>query len=166
MEVLLDGLAAEQAAPGAFSPVHGREGADAQAGLRRSLRVQIARLEAQLADVTCEAFPEVLEPGPAPSRGAKVLDAEGLEEVRDRLAARLSDARSQVATIARRQEEARLRLERMLLDPAGSPGQRISQRELGEPGCGVWRSVPRLGIIGRMMGWWQVKLSSGCPLAT
>jgi hypothetical protein len=24
---------------------------------------------------------------------------------------------------------------------------------------------PRLGLIGMLMGWWQVKLSSGCPLA-
>ena len=61
---------------------------------------------------------------------------------------------------------ARARLERMLLDPAGNRRERISQRELGEPGCGVWSVAPRVGIIGRMMGWWQVKLSSGCPLAT
>ena len=166
MEVLLEGFGAGQAAPGGLRVVPGAGDADAQAGLRRSLRAQVARLEAQLSDVACEAFPEVLELGPAPARGARVLDAGGLEEVRDRLAAQLSDARAQVAAIALRQDEARLRLERMLLDPAGSPGQRISQRELGEPGCGVWRSVPRLGIIGRMMGWWQVKLSSGCPLAT
>ena len=25
---------------------------------------------------------------------------------------------------------------------------------------------PRLGLIGMLMGWWQVKLSSGCPLAS
>jgi len=166
MEVLLDGLEAGRAAPGGFRALAGAEDTDAQAGVRRSLRAQVARLEAQLSDVACEAFPEVLELGPAPSRGARVLDAGALEEVRDRLAAQLSEARAQVANIALRQDEARLCLERMLLDPAGSRGQRISQRELGEPGCGVWRSVPRLGIIGRMMGWWQVKLSSGCPLAT
>ena len=166
MEVLLDGYAADQAARGGLAPLREAGEAEAQAGLRRSLGAQVARLEAQLADVTCDAFPEILELGLAPSRGARVLDAAGLEEVRDRLAAQLSEARAQVATIALRQDEARLRLERMLLDPAGSPGQWISQRELGEPGCGVWRSVPRLGIIGRMMGWWQVKLSSGCPLAT
>ncbi len=166
MEVLLDGFETGRATPGGLRAVPGAGDAEAQAALRHSLRTQVARLEAQLSDVACEAFPEVLELGPAPSRGARVLDAGGLEEVRDRLAAQLSDARAQVAAIALRQDEARLRLERMLLDPAGSPGQRISQRELGEPGCGVWRSVPRLGIIGRMMGWWQVKLSSGCPLAT
>ena len=41
---------------------------------------------------------------------------------------------------------------------------RVSCRELGEPGCGVWQVRPRLGLIGMLMGWWQVKLSSGCPL--
>jgi len=25
---------------------------------------------------------------------------------------------------------------------------------------------PRVGLVGMFMGWWQVKLSSGCPLAT
>jgi len=35
---------------------------------------------------------------------------------------------------------------------------------VGEPGCGVWQVRPRLGLIGMLMGWWQVKLSSGCPL--
>ena len=78
----------------------------------------------------------------------------------------LEHVRSDDPELARRQDEARVRLERMLLDPAGNRGVRISQRELGEPGCGVWRVAPRVGIIGRMMGWWQVKLSSGCPLAT
>jgi hypothetical protein len=33
-------------------------------------------------------------------------------------------------------------------------------------GCGVWQVRPRLGLIGMLMGWWQVKLSSGCPLAS
>ncbi len=42
---------------------------------------------------------------------------------------------------------------------------RVSNREIGEPGCGVWHVRPRLGLIGMLMGWWEVKLSSGCPLA-
>jgi hypothetical protein len=25
---------------------------------------------------------------------------------------------------------------------------------------------PRLGLIGMLMGWWRVVISSGCPLAT
>jgi ABC-type uncharacterized transport system involved in gliding motility auxiliary subunit len=61
---------------------------------------------------------------------------------------------------------ARELLEQMLLDPAKHRRVRISQRELGVGGCGVWSVMPRLGPMGRLMGWWRVKLSSGCPLAT
>ncbi|MHB1571699.1 MAG: hypothetical protein ACYC0H_21190, partial [Solirubrobacteraceae bacterium] len=59
---------------------------------------------------------------------------------------------------------ARALLSRMLEDPAGHRLCRITCRELGEPGCGAWEVRPRLGLIGMLMGWWQVKLSSGCPL--
>ena len=55
--------------------------------------------------------------------------------------------------------EKRLALERMLLDPGTHRYTRISCRELGEPGCGVWQVKPRMGLIGMLMGWWQVKLS-------
>jgi hypothetical protein len=71
----------------------------------------------------------------------------------------------QIAERADEQAEKRLALERMLLDPAAHRNVRISCRELGEPGCGVWQVRPRMGLIGMLMGWWQVKLSSGCPLA-
>jgi hypothetical protein len=54
----------------------------------------------------------------------------------------------------------------MLLDPARHRHVRIRRRELGESGCGVWHVRPRLGLVGMLMGWWQVKLSSGCPLET
>jgi hypothetical protein len=54
----------------------------------------------------------------------------------------------------------------MLLDPAKHRRVRIAQRDLGVGGCGVWSVMPRLGPMGRLMGWWRVKLSSGCPLAT
>jgi hypothetical protein len=36
--------------------------------------------------------------------------------------------------------------------------------DLGQGGCGVWQVRPRLGLIGMLAGWWQLKLSSGCPL--
>lgn len=161
MEVLLDGGVERLAAP---RPVPADGG---EVVARRSLRGQVARLEAQLADTVCAAFPETLElPAPPGRAEARILDLGELEELRDHLVERLGEARRQLATLAGRQEEARARLERMLQDPASNRRERISQRELGEPGCGVWSVAPRAGIIGRMMGWWQVKLSSGCPLAT
>ena len=53
----------------------------------------------------------------------------------------------------------------MLLEPGRYRFARVALADLGEPGCGVWQVRPRLGLLGMLMGWWQVKLSSGCPLA-
>jgi hypothetical protein len=69
-----------------------------------------------------------------------------------------------IAERAQLQEAHRVYLEQILLDPAKHRFARVSCRDLGEPGCGVWQVRPRLGLIGMLMGWWQVKLSSGCPL--
>jgi hypothetical protein len=42
---------------------------------------------------------------------------------------------------------------------------RIGAEDIGETGCKYWEVRPRLGIIGMLMNWWRVKISSGCPLA-
>jgi hypothetical protein len=132
---------------------------------RRTLRHQIARLESELADAFVTAFPMGGLPQPvAVAAPPRLLDLGELERVRDELAERLRVARLTIARRADEQEEKRLTLERMLLDPASHRFTRISNRELGEPGCGVWQVRPRMGLIGMLMGWWQVKLSSGCPL--
>ena len=55
--------------------------------------------------------------------------------------------------------------ERMLASPAEHKWLRISRADVGEPGCGHWHSRPRLGPLGMLMGWWRVKVSSGCPLS-
>jgi hypothetical protein len=87
-----------------------------------------------------------------------------LERVRDELAERLTAARVTIAERAEVQADYRVALERMLLDPGKHRYERISCKDLGQPGCGVWQVRPRMGLIGMLMGWWQVKLSSGCPL--
>jgi len=85
--------------------------------------------------------------------------------VRDALATRISAAR--LALSEREELERRNRdlLRRMLESPADHKWVRISRADVGEPGCGHWHSRPRLGPLGMLMGWWQVKVSSGCPLA-
>ncbi|HYB30362.1 MAG TPA: hypothetical protein VEF89_27395 [Solirubrobacteraceae bacterium] len=135
---------------------------------RRSLRMQIAKLERELADAFVTAYPlGGLEERPAQSSGApRLLDLGELERVRDELAVRVRDARATITERADLQAANRVTLERMLLDPGRYRFVRISNRDIGEPGCGVWQVRPRLGLIGMLMGWWQVKLSSGCPLAT
>jgi hypothetical protein len=133
---------------------------------RAELRRQIGRLEQELAGLFAEAFPRVeldctVAPGAAEPR---VLDLGELERVRDDLATRVGEAR--VALDERALVETRNRelLQRMLADPASHKWVRVSSRDVGESGCGHWHSRPRLGLIGMLMGWWQVKVSSGCPL--
>ncbi len=132
---------------------------------RRTLHQQIARLERELSDAFVTAYQMG---GAAPlydGRGqARLLDLGELERVRDALTERLRDARAAISRLADEQAEKRLCLERMMLEPGKYRFYRIARSDIGEPGCGVWEVRPRLGLIGMLMGWWQVKLSSGCPL--
>jgi hypothetical protein len=130
------------------------------------MRAQIARLERGLAEAFVTAFPMggLPETESPTVRDPRILSLGELERVRDDLAERLHAARVTIAQRAEVQADYRVMLERMLLDPARYRFTRVSCRDLGEPGCGVWHVRPRLGLIGMLMGWWQVKLSSGCPL--
>ncbi len=139
--------------------------ADAERAARRSLRSQIASLERQLADAFVTAYPMGGLDRPPETRSApRLLDMGELERVRDDMAERLRSARVSIAERAEQQEANRLLLEQMLLDPGRHRFVRISRSDVGEPGCGAWQVRPRLGLIGMLAGWWQVKLSSGCPL--
>ena len=133
---------------------------------RRSMRTQIARLERELGCAFVTAYPMGgLDLVPAAARhDPRLLSLGELELVRDELAERLAGARAMITERAEQQSAKRVALERMLLEPGRHRFERISCEELGEPGCGVWHVRPRLGLIGMLMGWWQVKLSSGCPL--
>ena len=138
-----------------------------EAAARRLLREQIARLEHRLSCAVVDSMPEGGVDTAVPAlRGPRVLTLGELEQLRDALAARVAEARALLEERERRREDARVRLERMLLAPGDHRRVRISRRELGESGCGVWHVRPRVGLVGMFMGWWQVKLSSGCPLAT
>lgn len=134
---------------------------------RRTLRRQIARLEADLGEAVLAAWPARVEAVSSPPAlgGPRLLSLGELERTRDTLAQRLSTARGDLERIAASQEQARLLLERMLLEPARHKWVRVSREDLGLPGCGHWHVRPRLGLLGMLMGWWQVKVSSGCPLA-
>ena len=134
---------------------------------RAELRRQIGRLEHELSRLAAEAFPRVVldVDVSAGSRVPRVSGLEDLERVRDALADRIAVAR----VALRKQDELETRnrelLERMLAEPAKHKWMRISRADVGEPGCGHWHSRPRLGPLGMLMGWWRVKVSSGCPLS-
>jgi hypothetical protein len=126
---------------------------------RRSLRGQIARLERRLVGSGPLSLPG--------SRGLapRLLSLGELERARDGLLDRLAVAQAAGADVAAAQAAARARVEAMLADPAAHRWERVTREELGEPGCGDWHVRPRLGLLGLLMDWWVVKLSSGCPLA-
>jgi hypothetical protein len=134
---------------------------------RAELRRQIGRLEAQLALLFADAFPRVrIDAGVAAvASEPRALGLGDLEAIRDSLADRIAEARIQLRERAELETRNRELLERMLDAPAEHKWLRISHADVGEPGCGTWHSRPRLGPLGMLMGWWRVKVSSGCPLA-
>lgn len=134
---------------------------------RVELRRQIARLERELGELFATTFPRSgIEWSVVAEGGPRVLGIAELERTRDLLAIRLADARVEIARRADEEQESRDLVERMIADPAAHKWVRVRSEDAGEPSCKHWHSAPRWGIIGMFLGWWRVKLSSGCPLAT
>jgi hypothetical protein len=138
---------------------------------RRSLRAQVARLERELSATVADGFPHISSAGGAGARGdaetfsaPRLLNLAELERLRDGLAARAQELRRRVAERAEHERRAHELLEAMRLEPGRYKFVRLPVRDLGQRGCGVWEVRPRLGLIGMLAGWWQLKLSSGCPL--
>jgi hypothetical protein len=147
---------------------------------RSSLREQVARLERELSKIVAEAFPHIspttiagaavlsfaaAERAPGePLAGPRLLSLEQLELLRDALAGRLQDLRRRAEERVAHERRAQELLERMKLEPARHKFVRLPVSDLGQGSCGVWEVRPCLGLIGMLAGWWQVKLSSGCPL--
>jgi hypothetical protein len=141
----------------------------AQAGeraARGSLRAQVARLERELSAIVAERFPYVSAPSTANGAivGPCLLSLGELERSRDELAGRVQEFRRLAAERVEHERRAHELLERMKLEPGRYKFVRLAVNDLGQGGCGVWEVRPRLGLIGMLAGWWQVKLSSGCPL--
>ena len=131
---------------------------------RATLRVQIARLEREVSAAVIAAYPR-LHPGPSiPSfAGPRLLSLGELERVRDALAGRLATLRAAAEDQAAHQAVALRELEQMLADPPAHKWERISNADLGRPGCTTYHVRPRAGLLGMLMGWWQVVVSGGCP---
>jgi hypothetical protein len=128
---------------------------------RRDLCDQIGRLEHELTRTLADAFPrrEPARHGRSASAqaGPRLLTLGQLERIRDELADRVA---------ALRDRPGHARLEAMRAAPERHRWAVVTSADLGEPGCTVWQVRPRLGLVGMLMGWWRVKISSGCPLAT
>jgi hypothetical protein len=135
---------------------------DARADLRR----QIAVMELALARLFGSAFPRKGIDFSVPGMGGpRLLSVDELEKVRDGLAARIQEVKGELHDYAVVEEANRELIEEMLADPASHKWERLYNEDIGEPGCRNWHAKPRWGVLGMLLGWWRVKISSGCPLA-
>jgi hypothetical protein len=135
---------------------------------RRSLLEQIARLEEELGQIFCSTWPRKGFDWDVPTRGGgpRLLALAELEELRDHLADRVQHARRALSDRTYVEEQNRRLIEEMLLEPERHRWVRVANEDIGEPGCKHWHVRPRWGVLGMLMNWWRVRISSGCPLAT
>jgi len=135
---------------------------------RRALQGQIARLEGDLAKLVAASWPRkgldlrVDRPSDRP----RLRDLGELEQIRDSLAERVEDLRRDLHDRHAVEDASRRLIEDMLRRPQDHRWMRVSNADIGEPGCHHWHVVPRWGFVGMFANWWRVKISSGCPLAT
>jgi hypothetical protein len=143
---------------------------------RRALRAQIAKMERELSEIVADTFPHICPTSvcagaPRVSGEARaahpspgLLTLAELERIRDELAGHVQELHGIAIERAEHERRSCELLERMKLEPGRYKFTRLPVSDLGQGGCGVWEVRPRLGLIGMLAGWWQVKLSSGCPL--
>jgi hypothetical protein len=134
---------------------------------RRSLLEQVARLEEELGQLFCSTWPRKGFEWDVPSQGGpRVLSLVELEELRDDLAERVQKARRALSDRTYVEEQNRCLIEEMLLEPERHKWIRVGNEDIGEPGCKHWHVRPRWGLLGMLLNWWRVRISSGCPLPT
>jgi hypothetical protein len=140
-------------------------------GARAALRRQVARLEQRLGLLAVELWEsgtrQPLDDGASlhgrPRHAARLLTIGELEAIRDALVGRVRGGERALERRNCSTAAARGRLEAMLADPTAHRFEVVYRSHLGEPGCGAYHVLPRLGLLGMLFGWWCVKLSSGCP---
>jgi hypothetical protein len=132
---------------------------------RRELRHQVARLEQELSELQCSAWPRTDIHASVRGRrdGAGVLSLGELEQLRDRLTVETSRLRRALDERGEEEESKRRLIEEMLLEPERHQWVRVSNQDIGEPGCHHWHVRPRWGVLGMLLKWWRVRISSGCP---
>jgi hypothetical protein len=135
---------------------------------RHQLLEQVARLEEELGQIFCSTWPRKGFDWDVPTRGGgpRLLALAELEELRDDLADRVQHARRALSDRTYVEEQNRRLIEEMLLEPEQHKWIRVANEDIGEPGCKHWHVRPRWGVLGMLMNWWRVRISSGCPLAT
>ena len=142
------------------------DGAPAPGASSRSQRDEARRRRAEGAGARrsyARGRPSIDE-RPPPPWGSFPLSE--LERLRDDLAERLHDVRRTLSDRTWVEEQNRRLIEEMMLEPEKHKWVRVGNEDIGERGCKHWHVRPRWGILGMMLNWWRVRISSGCPLAT
>jgi hypothetical protein len=142
-----------------------------QRGARAELRRQVARLEERLGLLAVELWEsgnrrpldDAASLHGRSRHAARLLTIGELEAIRDALVGRVRAGERVLESRSHSTAAARARLEGMLADPSAHRFEIVYRSHLGEPGCGAYHALPRLGLLGMLFGWWCVKLSSGCP---
>jgi hypothetical protein len=138
--------------------------ATAERAARATLRAQIERLEREISALVIASYPRLEAGPPLPSfAGPRLLTLGELERIRDALAARLATLGAAAEAQSARQAMALRELDEMLADPPAHRWERISNADLGRPGCTTYHVRPKAGLLGMLMGWWRVVVSGGCP---
>ncbi|HEX6584966.1 MAG TPA: hypothetical protein VF056_15305 [Thermoleophilaceae bacterium] len=148
-----------------LAPLAPRTDPDERAA-RRTLLAQVRRSEEESVGLLCSAWPRKgldLLPATAQGAGPRLLTLGELEEVRDELVEHLRRGRAALEERGRAEEGSRRLIEEMLLDPESHRWVHVSNEDIGEPGCTHWHVRPRYGLLGMLMRWWRVVVSSGCP---
>ena len=167
MPQVLEPLVPQPQGPPEHPPLSPRTAPDERPA-RRSLLDQIEHLESELSSLFMSVWPRkgfdfaVAGLGGGP----RMLTLAELEGLRDDLAERVEDARRSLSDRTYVEEKHRRRIEEMMLEPEKHKWVLIGNEHIGEPGCKHWHVTPRWGILGMLMNWWRVKISSGCPLVT
>jgi hypothetical protein len=134
---------------------------------RQALRDQIARLETELSGLFTATYPRLGFDWRVGSRGGpRVLSLAELEVIRDRLVTRVGEIQDELATRTAAEERKRRLIEELMLAPEEHKWVIVRAEDIGEPGCKSWHVRPRFGLLGMMLNWWRVCISSGCPLAS
>jgi hypothetical protein len=148
-----------------FTPAAPRTSPDERAA-RRTLLDQVRHLEEESAGLFCSAWPRNgldLIPALGERAGPRLLTLGELEELRDELVEQLRRGRAALEERGVAEEGNRRLIEEMLLDPESHRWVHVSNEDIGEPGCTHWHVRPRYGLLGMLMRWWRVVVSSGCP---
>lgn len=139
-------------------------GSHAERAARATLKKQVSRLERELSRLVAGGFPHIAGSQSGQRlAGPCLLTLGELERQRDDLAEQVRTARVRSAERAELERSSRALLEEMRRAPHRHKFVRLPVADLGEGVCGFWQVRPRLGLIGMLAGWWEVKLSSGCP---